>query len=370
MDFDASLTKALYSAGGEEYSTLASLAYRQVLAAGKLVQNPIDNSTWYFLKEISSDGDISTVDVIFPASPFFLYFNSELLKMAIEPLLAYANNETSNDYPFNFSPHHLGTWPVANIEANQQENMPIEETGNLIMMISAISTIEKSTDFFYPHYWPLLQTWGEYLVSSLPDPGNQLCTDDFEGPTPHDANLAVKGIIGIDCFSLLMEYVGNSSGALYYHQIATKYANAWMQLANPNNTNHYRLRYDQPGWSLKYNLLYQQILTLHTFPKEVFDLELSFYDSEMNEYGVPLDDRHTFTKFDWESWVASMSPNQTQFENVISRLYAFADNTPDRVPLSDWYDTSTGHQTGFQARPVVGGLYAKMINDQNHNSEQ
>ncbi len=38
----------------------------------------------------------------------------------------------------------------------------------------------------------ILIEWGDYMVSSLPDPGNQLCTDDFEGPSPYNVNLAAK----------------------------------------------------------------------------------------------------------------------------------------------------------------------------------
>jgi len=46
--------------------------------------------------------------------------------------------------------------------------------------------------------------WGNYLTTALPDPGNQLCTDDFEGPSPHNANLAAKGIVALEVTSSLL----------------------------------------------------------------------------------------------------------------------------------------------------------------------
>ena len=38
----------------------------------------------------------------------------------------------------------------------------------------------------------LLIGWGNFIEASLPDPGDQLCTDDFEGKTAHNVNLAAK----------------------------------------------------------------------------------------------------------------------------------------------------------------------------------
>jgi len=361
-DFDT--LSAIYEAGGSYYATIASLAYRQTLAGCKVVWNDEEQTMWYFLKEISSDGDVQTVDVVFPASPFFIVYNPDLLRLLSIPILVYANNETSVPYTYDFAPHHLGLWPIAYIEPDQQENMPIEETGNLMLMIASVAQLTNSLEDIYPKYWPILQQWGEYLVNNLPDPGNQLCTDDFEGPTPHDSNLAVKGIVAIDAFAYLNQFIGNQSGATHYHNIAITYAKQWIQLANPDNSDHYRLRFDQPGWSLKYNLLYQEILNLTTFPQPVFNTELNFYSKVMNTYGVPLDNRHSFTKYDWESWVASFYQDPQDWNTWAKFLYNFANETPNRVPLTDWYDTITANQNGFQARPVVGGIWAKMANPQ------
>jgi len=238
--------------------------------------------------------------------------------------------------------------------------MPIEETGNLLLMIAYVAKATGNMDFVYPQYWDLLTEWANYLVNTLPDPGDQLCTDDFEGPTPHDANLAVKGIIAIDSFSILNQMLGNQSGVEYYHDIAFGYAKAWMAMANPDSKDHYRLEYDKPGWSLKYNLLYQYLLKLHTFPSEVFNTELSFYAANLSTYGIPLDNRHDYTKLDWESWVAAMYSDKSELQAFMDSLYNFANETPNRVPLSDWYHTTDAWQAGFQARPVVGGVFAAM----------
>jgi hypothetical protein len=110
----------LEQAGGQKYATIAALAYRQCAGGTKLVWNTKEKKLWYFMKEISSDGDLSTVDVIYPASPFFLHFNPELLRLLLVPLLEYANNETSVLYNFPWAPHHLvrHSTPLAHAHAS------------------------------------------------------------------------------------------------------------------------------------------------------------------------------------------------------------------------------------------------------------
>jgi len=101
---------------------------------------------------------------------------------------------------------------------------------------------------------------------------------------------------------------------------------------------------------------------LPVFPSAVIEKEIHYYmSSQLNLYGVPLDLRASFTKLDWLAWVAALSTNQTDFQTLIHCIYLFANETPNRVPLSDWYDTLKATQNGFQARPVVGGLYARML---------
>ncbi len=45
-------------------------------------------------------------------------------------------------------------------------------------------------------------------------------------------------------------------------------------------------------------------------------------------------------------------------QHLIEGVYDFANTSTSRVPFSDWYDTVSGRQVGFQARPVIGGVFA------------
>jgi hypothetical protein len=82
--------------------------------------------------------------------------------------------------------------------------------------------------------------------------------------------------------------------------------------------------------------------------------------SKMTKYGIPMDDRHMYTKTDWLMWIAAMA-NDKQFDAIASAVYQFANETPDRSPFTDWYAVDTGHRQGFTARPVIGGLFARLL---------
>jgi hypothetical protein len=83
----------------------------------------------------------------------------------------------------------------------------------------------------------------------------------------------------------------------------------------------------------------------------------------MQRYGLPLDNRKTITKLDWELWTAALTDNPKQFTDLTHLMVVWADETTSRVPLTDFYDTATGRQMSFQARSVVGGLFIKALTD-------
>jgi hypothetical protein len=359
--YDAELTRDLEQTGGPAYAAIATLAFRQAIAAHKLVED--DSGVAFFMpKENFSNGSISTVDVLYPSSPMFLLLNPKLVEAQLEPVARYA--ETGH-WKFPFAPHDLGVYPLANGqlygggEVSEDDQMPVEESGNMILMFAALAHAENDAAFAGRH-WPLLTKWAEFLLQKGFDPEKQLCTDDFAGHLAHNTNLSIKAIEALAAYAQLAEKLGNHAAAEKYGSAAKNMASKWVDLAADGD--HYRLAFDKTGtWSQKYNLVWDTILGLHLFPPDVAKREVEFYKTHMNPYGLPLDNRATYTKLDWTVWSATLAASAADFQAIVEPIDQFLNKTPDRVPMSDWYDTVTAKQVGFQARSVVGGVYIKML---------
>lgn len=318
-DYSAQVARDAYQSGSDNYKDIVELSARQVMGATSFSgtpENPI-----LFLKEISSNGNCQTIDVIFPAFPFFLYTNPKWLAYLLEPLIEHM---LSGQYPNDYAMHDLGThFPnMTGHPDGRDEYMPVEECGDILIMglalvnslqydgkseagspwsalgqskdVSSLEAPDSVSPFSLP---PTLETregiygldgqwggitaqrqaekwlsrsyrlwkqWTGYLVEFSLHPENQLCTDDFAGWLPLMTNLALKGIIGIKAMSELADVMGEKEDAKYYRNISESYIKVWEQEGMARDGGRAKLAYNWQGsWTTLYSLYADALLCFH-----------------------------------------------------------------------------------------------------------
>ena len=370
-------------AGGEKYAELLELAYRQTLAAHKLVLDE-DGEILWISKECYSNGCAATVDVSYPSIPLFLLYNPELVKGMMRPVYRVARSDAWN---FDFAPHDAGRYPLLNGQMYgyrdgvllYEKQMPVEECGNMLIMEATVALATKDISFARAN-WDLLSQWVKYLIENGRDPENQLCTDDFAGHLAHNCNLSLKAIMGLASFGILSGMMGNAAEEQKYLELARDMAKDWAERAQ-NADGSYRLAFDCEGtFSMKYNLVWDKLFGTGVMPKTVLAAETGSYVKRMQPFGMPLDNRSAYTKSDWLIWTGTLFDTRAEFEAFVAPMWLAFHTTPGRVPMSDWYWTDTGlHKTyesrsynsahteqvlkSFRNRTVQGGLFMKLLAD-------
>lgn len=351
-DFDEKLMSEAASLS-KEYEYITSLAFRQAVAAHKICEDT-EGNLLFLSKENDSNGCIGTLDITYPSIPLFLKYNPELIKGMLRPIIKYAK---SDEWPHDFTPHDVGRYPIANGQVYKnnkiQFQMPVEEAGNMLISLAAIKKYSGDTELF-DYNKELMHTWVSYLIKYGYDPEDQLCTDDFAGRLARNCNLSLKSIVALAAYSDL-------SGDKSYMDIAKKWAKNWEKDAKADHSGT-RLTFDKPDtWSLKYNMVWDNLLGYKLFSDEVKKNEIKLYSEKMNEYGVPLDCRADYTKLDWLMWTTCLCDDKNYFEKVCKSICKMINETTDRVPMTDLYFTSNAECRTFINRSVVGGLFINLI---------
>ncbi len=250
---DARVTGDATKAGGVKYAALCTLALRQAFGATEMVGT--SDKPWMFMKEISSDGNISTVDIMYPAFPVFLYAEPKLLRYQMAPLFDYAE---SGHWPQLFAEHDIGAaYPNANGHNDGKgENMPVEESANMLIMTAAYLRYAPKADAaaYAKQHYRILKQWADYLLSVPPggsapnalDPAYQNQTDDFTGSIAHSVNLALKGILGVGAMGQVASYAGNPADAAKYGSAAKSMIGKWSKLSQSATGSHLTMQYIEP----------------------------------------------------------------------------------------------------------------------------
>ncbi|KAL9126247.1 MAG: hypothetical protein Q9217_004680 [Psora testacea] len=314
-NYSSQLAKDAYESGSEDYVDIAALTARQVIGSTSFSGTP-DNPI-LFIKEISSNGNFQTIDVIFPSFPFFLYTNPRWLAYMLEPLIEHT---LSGQYPNKYAMHDLGAhFPNATGHPDgRDEYMPVEECGNILIMgLAVVNSLKYDTNASASSVWStvgsdsfdanpetsafslkhleerdgiiglddswggsakgvkqaqkwvtrsykLWRQWTGYLVDYSLEPENQLSTDDFAGPLQLQTNLALKGILGIKAMSGIAGVVANVADLKYFTNISETYIAKWEEFGLSRDGTHAKLSYDWYGsWTTLYNLYADALLCFH-----------------------------------------------------------------------------------------------------------
>ncbi len=393
-ELDKKIESTAKNIAGDDYAFLCNMSYRHTISAHKLIEDNEGNII-VLSKENDSNGCIGTADVSYPSIPLFMLFGTEYVKGMIRPIMSFAECDV---WEYDFAPHDIGRYPYAwgqvyglnhkfaGVKSangrrfdetaiyppfynfpkgsdvySHEYQMPVEECGNLLIMIANVCITEKSADFALP-YMQTLDAWVEYLVKYGSDPQNQLCTDDFAGHLAHNVNLAFKAVMGIEGYAQILRLADEGARYERYHKLAQDMANDCHDRAKTSSGT--RLTFDnEQSWSLKYNTVWDKIWQTGLFAEEFFVKEVDCYIKNANSFGTPLDSRRDYTKSDWILWCAAMAKDRQRREKLISPVANFLANTESRVPFSDWYDTKTGRYEHFIARSVQGGIFMPFVYD-------
>jgi hypothetical protein len=351
------------AAGGQNYTDILQLSVTQTLGGIDFVipQSTLDTSgVVAFIKEISSDGNVNTVDIIVELIPFFAIFNIEYLRDLVEPVVAYL---ASGAWPLDYTVHDLGSaYPNATgHDDGVAEIMPVEECGNLLIMVAVIQKYSANTTWTQK-YASLFAQYADYLIANGEFPTLQLSTNDGLGEFTNMTQLGVKAAVGLAAYG---NATGNSTLTSYGAQFASTIYTDGVGISTSTATGepYFVLTYGSTTFFMLFNLYPDRLLGLDVFPSAAYAGQSDYYalDTVRATYGVPLEGAVTWGKTDWQMWSAAVADDATRAD-MVDDLWKYASDGLNTAPFPDRYTVSgTGEgdsAAGFRARPVLGAHFA------------
>jgi hypothetical protein len=378
---DAKIESASARAAGPGYAAITALAARQCYGGMEVAIGP-DGRPWVLGKEISSDGDVNSVDIFDQAYLMWLWLDPEFVPLEMEPILTWcaspgwqedslwADIPSWEDSQAKYCVHDLGVYPVAPGRApGNGEQMPIEESAGMLIMAASYARragAEAARPFLAR--WQLLWTqWAEYLLTQVPTPATQLTTDDWAPVylTPTGGtNLGIKAIIGLAAAGQIAAILGDTANAARWSQAATDNVEPWVSLSLDSSGQYLNLEQGAAGtWTTLYNAFYEDVIGEKLVPESVKALQASYYLTQLEPYGLPLQtDTGGLSKVAWNLYIPAWLRDYPIAAELLSRDVAYINDTPSLVPYGDRYNTDTGVEvTGVKAHPTLGAVFAVLL---------
>lgn len=371
---DAQIETDATTAAGPGYAAACALALRQCYGGTELAIGP-SGDPWLLGKEISSDGDTNTVDIFDQAFLAWLWLDPDLIPLVMAPILDWCASPAWQDAsawtetpPPYYCVHDLGVYPVAagRVPGNG-EQMPIEESaGMLIMAAGYANTVGGSAAAPFLSQWQQLWTqWADYLMTQVPTPSTQLCTDDWApdySTSTGSVNLGIKAIIGLAAAGQIATILGDTVNATTWSDAATNNVGPWINLSTDASAGNY-LNVVQGAtgtWSSLYNAYYEMVIGVSLVPDQIAANQATFYLNQLTTYGMPLQtDAGDLNKTAWLFYLPAWLNSYPIADELMSRNVAYINDTPSLVPYGDRYHTNTAIEvSGIEAHPTVGAVFA------------
>jgi Domain of unknown function (DUF4965)/Domain of unknown function (DUF1793) len=291
---DKKIERDSVASGGSDLAMITSAIVRQSFGATQLVGT--QSKPFLLMKEISTGGNVQTVDVLYSMHPILLYCNPTLLKLMLDPLF---EQQEAGLWPHTFAIHDLGSkYPIASGHTDgKATDLPIDDGSSMIIMSLAYAQRSGDYEFLAQHYG-LLRQWTQLLVDGALTPTSPSSADRISGGLYNQTNLALKGIIGIKAMSEIAKLTNHAQDSTWWNDIATRYIGGWQRLGIslipvPHSTLHYG---NPNSYGLLFNLWSDLELGLNLVPREVYEMQSAFYPTKRRSFGVPLDMRFPWTK--------------------------------------------------------------------------
>lgn len=313
---------------------------------------------YVFLKEISSDGNVNTIDVIYPMFPIMNVIDPMWIKMVLAPVAAYLD---TGDWPHPYTIHDIGsTYPNATgHNKGQAENILLEATAGFLIMFYDYQKLTGDKTFAQAHA-KILQQYADYLANNGLYPTSQLDTVDSIPASANQTNLALVSAIRLNAYAAM---TGNEN----YSTTAKRFVKELVDegLALDQAKTHFTYNYhNDASWGTLFNIFADQLLELDTFSAEIRTMQCNWYSKQKTSTGFPYASSWPESNGLWEMWVAPTCDANLQ-QQIIADEHAFLMNGRNNVPFADRF-VITGTKAGDWygpvsfARPTMGGVFATL----------
>lgn len=264
---------------------------------------------------------------------------------------------TSDAYSEVYAVHDIGTnYPNATGHDPEGEVMPVEESGNVLLLAYAYQHASGKTDLTSNHA-DLPQQYAHYLEKTGKYPPAQLSLNDALVPLPNQTNLGVKAAVSLAAY-------GEITSQDNYTRLGKSFADAiWNdRLGTDPDGTHFTTQYGNSTWFLVYNNYPDILFNFDLFPEESYIATSHFYPTVREEAGVPLDGNIVWGQTNWQGFTAATVHGHAR-EMFIADMHAYISNGMNPVPFSDRYwvgdhdDSQAGEYYSFRARPTLGSHF-------------